>query len=648
MNRKRNRDYNSYNHTPKKRKKDKSKRALNKKKLNIKSINELHDEARKKFNELENIKNVNYKTILENVLNIYDLDENINEIFLKQLQKYYLDNKYIVDNSNNLSDTIAKLFFKFIFTLSHEKRIEIFKIYNYFQKNELFLETDKKYFIKEPLNKVFKNFITDILSISLTIKEENQIKSSQDYLKDLQNIFDKYQFPDASYKIPVKYGNDELMYINFIIKFQLFLTFQTGDNIYQNRFFNYDIKTRFLALNFFSDYLESNQYDKLNLLYIIFCLFSFFMYYDMDNQTLEPILNVNMFSCSRFMFQKFSEKKAYLKKIKQYIKSEIDFDNIPENYFDKNILKLEYEGKEFDINVNDCYFLENDKDFIFELINGKAYNFEFLKRKQFPLSFDDSLNKDFESHIKKCLQSKLTNEYIKCLKDIPNFDGIVFNDKIIDEIKSNTLWVKFPLSKVHGLSDRDTYTIFLNNNIDGINDKKSCNIISSKTITCGHEYDNHILRLILSINNFNIEKTTHRTKDVYKNKEYNKLFTKNFDQGDIWENIIFGEKINYIFIGGSLFILDTNNLNLSINQFKEGFQKNNRRCSIKDMKKKLKELKKNKNNTLIQHIKDFDTNDKDFWLKNEQFIIARTCSNFINCQSIPFGSCGTRGFNILP
>ena len=128
MNRKRNRDYNSYNHISKKRKKDKSKRELNKKKLNIKSISELHDEARKKFNELENIKNINYKTILENVLNIYDLDENINEIFLKQLQKYYLDNKYIVDNSNNLSDTIAKLFFKFIFTLSHEKRIEIFKI----------------------------------------------------------------------------------------------------------------------------------------------------------------------------------------------------------------------------------------------------------------------------------------------------------------------------------------------------------------------------------------------------------------------------------------------------------------------------------------------------------------------------------------
>ena len=77
-----------------------------------------------------------------------------------------------------------------------------------------------------------------------------------------------------------------------------------------------------------------------------------------------------MFSCSRFLFQKFDEKKEYLKKIKKYIKNEIDLDEVSENYFDKNSLKIEYKEKKIDININDCFFLQNDENFLDDLING--------------------------------------------------------------------------------------------------------------------------------------------------------------------------------------------------------------------------------------------------------------------------------------
>ena len=615
----------------------------------LKTINELHDDALKKFHKLQKSENMNYQTILDNILNIYDLDETINETFLYNLKKYYVNNKSEIDESDNISDRIANLFFKYIFTLPYEKRINLFNEYNYFKKDELFLEDDRKFFIIKPLEQVFKNFIEEILKISSTVKEVNNTKSSEDYLNDLKDIFKKYQFPNASYKIPVKYGNIELMYINLIIKFQSFLAFQTDDNLYQKTFIKYDIKIRFLALNYFCDYLKLKQYDIINILYIIFCLFSFFLYYDYDIQLIEKCLEIGMFSCSRFLFQKFDEKKEYLKKIKKYIKNEIDLDEVSENYFDKNSLKIEYKGKKIDININDCFFLQNDENFLDDLINGKIYNFDFLKRKQFPLTLDENLNKDFNAHIKCFLQSNLNNEYINNLKDIPIFDGIVLNDKIFEEIKSNTLWVKFPLSKVHGLSDRDTYTIFLNNEFDQYNEKKLCNIISSKTITCGHEYNNQILRLLLFINNYKITKTTPRNTDLYKTKEYNKVIGNLIDQGDIWEYIIFGQKISNIYIMGSIFILDTNNFDLNIKQFREKFEKNNKWYTLNHLKLKLKNAKENKKNFLIKHIKDFDTNDNDYWVQHDQFIIARNNSDIDFCKSqcISFGICGTHGFDMF-
>ena len=373
------------------------------------------------------------------------------------------------------------------------------------------------------------------------------------------------------------------------------------------------------------------------------------MYYESDHQLIKDYLNLKMFACSRFLFQKFTEKKEYLKKIKQYIKNDIELDKVPENYFYTNLLKIEYNGKTIDININDCFFFENDSDnnFLCDLINGKTYNFEFLRRKKFPLTLDDNLNKDFNAHIKKFLQSNLNNEYINSLKEIPVSDEIVLDDKIINEIKDNTLWVKFPLSNVHGLSDRDTYTIFLNNEFGKNNDKKLSNIISSKTITCGHEYNNHILRLLLFINNYKITKTTPRNTDLYKKKEYNAYISSFIDQGDVWENIIFGQKINNIYTMGSIFILDTNKFDLTIKQFRDGFQKNNR--SVENLNKQLKNVKKNKNNSLIQHVKDFDSNDNDDWLNHTQFIIARNNSDmdYCNSQYISFGICGTHGFDIF-
>ena len=118
------------------------------------------------------------------------------------------------------------------------------------------------------------------------------------------------------------------------------------------------------------------------------------------------------------------------------------------------------------------------------LINKKNYTFQHLKKKNFPLFYDnDELNKDFNSYIKLFLQSNITFEYTKSFKDIPKLNESIFSDKIFNEIQKHTIWVHFPVNNLQGLTDREIYTIYLNNNnLEDINDLNFSTLISSKVI----------------------------------------------------------------------------------------------------------------------------------------------------------------------
>ena len=614
--------------------------------LNLNTIEELHKMALDKFNELKVANKIDYRTILDEVIKIYDIDENLNEIFLNELNNHYQRNKTKIDESTDgQSDSLSQIFFNYIFTLGFEKRKNIMEKFNYFEQNELFTEKDKKYFYPKSIENVFKDFIKEILKVSSTINVKSQKKSNEDYMKILSGIYENYSFPQSEFKIPVKFGNSELMYINFIVKFQSFLCVQKTDNFYNNKFFEYKLETKFLALNFFSDYFELNKYDIISIQYIICTLYCFFLYYDQDPTLIENMIQNKFNECSRFLFQKFEEKIKNIKEIKQYIKNDIDFQNITEDYLNKNLLMIEYNKKKIQINGNHSYFLGNNEKYLLDLISGNTYNFTFLKSKKFPLFLNENENNDFVSYIKTFLQSDITNEYINSLKDIPNSNSIIFTDKIIKEILDNTYWVKFPLNCSYGVSDRDTYSIFLNNKIDRNNSNQYSAILASKIITCGHEYENHFFRLLLFINGYSNSKFTPREEEIYKEKSLNDICLKYLDQGDIWEAIIFGEKITNIFIKGSLFILDSNNFNMKIKKFRELFNKNNRRESVKNLNGLIANLKKNEKNTLLKYINEL-TNDS--WMENIQFIVGRNNSSsiFESFQCIKFGICATHGFDL--
>lgn len=73
--------------------------------------------------------------------------------------------------------------------------------YDYFGKNEI-LENDQKFIHKESLESLFKKFIRELYSISLTVEEskdnetkESKILKSNEYLEKLKILYNNYLFP---------------------------------------------------------------------------------------------------------------------------------------------------------------------------------------------------------------------------------------------------------------------------------------------------------------------------------------------------------------------------------------------------------------------------------------------------------------------
>ena len=621
--------------------------------VKLNTITKIHQNVLNKFKEIKQNKDLKYNDLLNDIIEFYDVDEDINEYFLEKLYEYYKKNKEKIDKSKDgESDILSQLFFKYIYSIPFKKRIELFKVFDFFKDNELFRKDDKKFFHYKQLETIFRSLIEDLKKIFCEIKVLELKKTPEKYLKKLDAIFTNYQFQNSSFKIPIKFGNSELIYINLIIKLQSFFCKSkvNSDNHFQKIFNKYDIKSKIIAFDYFQDYFELKSYDILSLLYICFCLYTFFIYYDGKKSLIESNINEEFFECSRFLYQKFDEKLKYIKEISEYIKNDIDINKMDEKYFEDHSLKIKYKEKEVEINVKDCYFLGDKEEYLDDLINGKAYNFEYLRKKKFPLFLDESLNNDFISYVNIFLKSDITKEYLNNLTEIESVHDQIFTDEIIQEINNNSLWVKFPIKQTHAITERDTFTIFLNNNLDNNSENKFINILSSKVITCGHEDSNHVIRLLMYINSYNVSKKTPRYKNLYKDPSFNKYIGKYNDQGDMWEHILFGNKITNLFIMGGLFILDPNNFNSKIKDFKKQFKEKNQREDLREIiNQNIRKIKENKNNTLSKYIREFNDNDfkNDSWLKNDQKIVARNNTNddYGNSQAINFGFCGTHGFD---
>lgn len=164
------------------------------------------------------------------------------------------------------------------------------------------------------------------------------------------------------------------------------------------------------------------------------------------------------------------------------------------------------------------------------------------------------------------------------------------------------MWVRFPLDYVYGITDKINYTIYLNNYYE--NTEKYINFLCNKIINKIHENSNHVLRLILNINNIELDKFTPTHQNIFKYDSFNNLTSEFVDQGDKWEKLVFGDKIKSLFIIQCIFILNSTNFNLSINEFRNRFMNIKTNNFTSDyLNNTLNELKNIKDNKLLNHIK---------------------------------------------
>ena len=161
---------------------------------------------------------------------------------------------------------------------------------------------------------------------------------------------------------------------------------------------------------------------------------------------------------------KFQRKKIYLKKLTEFITNDINIDEITEEYCNNNLIEFTYNVQIVKFNPLNCFFVGNDENHLLDIVNKKNFSFEYLKKNNFPLFPDNNdLNHKFQLHVKNILQSDTIREYINNIDNIPISEKSIFSrEEILNEIQSNSIWVLFPLAHVYGVTDRETYTIFLN------------------------------------------------------------------------------------------------------------------------------------------------------------------------------------------
>ena len=202
-----------------------------------------------------------------------------------------------------------------------------------------------------------------------------------------------------------------------------------------------------------------------------------------------------------------------------------------------------------------------------------------------------------------------------------------------------------PFRSCLGVTDRETYTIFLNSYFKENTNAKLIIGTTSKIRTVGNEDVNHVLRLILTINNVNIYLNTRKNGNIFRKKYYNELAKNVYNQGDKFEALLFGDKISKLYIIGSLIILDINNFNKKISQFRKEFKKKNIKKSIKEINETIKEAKENINNFLLQWFSEIANDDilDDSWLEDDQGLDVRNIISHIkdDSQCISIGFCGT-------
>jgi hypothetical protein len=191
------------------------------------------------------------------------------------------------------------------------------------------------------------------------------------------------------------------------------------------------------------------------------------------------------------------------------------------------------------------------------------------------------------------LSSNVMIEYYQKLKSSEEYEFPFSNNNII-----NFLWKKLIFAEIDeyfGMTNKEGFGIFINRLKGNISNGLGYGLC---IISISHEIVTHGLQNLINSNN-GIEAGTITPIKSYIRDRDNSITNHLNDSGDKYEFFLFGQKVSTITIGGTHFLFNINNWNLSLSKFCKGFRENNIIKNVGILKKELVVLINNDDNVKI-------------------------------------------------
>ena len=376
----------------------------------------------------------------------------------------------------------------------------------------------------------------------------------------------------------------------------------------------------FDKIDFFTD--DDELFEVFN--YLFNCLF---IYFDTNISKRDSTLLDKIILCC-IPFDIDIAKKFLLNLMDIIIKNiiEIDGKDILEIDIDQINAKSEVCFKERNIKVffSEINFNLEPGDFL-ELLQTDKFMlcFRFPKLSEINhLSIDKSVKNNYKKLFHKIIKSKIIEKAMNIDSDAKHFKYPFKEDKILEEVDKYTYLVPLPAENYFGVSDRITFSIYVNSFIDSSKISKIFVDIDNITKSRCHEIK-HIYRTYMHINKKDISVCSPEIKsksldinalnkdniNVFQEKRtiINNVYSlhhllindkdEKLDYGDIMEYAINGNKQNVFFPKNSVFYLSENSWDLSIDIFEKRYFTS---CVDEQF-----ELKKIKDNDFINSLLDY-------------------------------------------
>ena len=305
----------------------------------------------------------------------------------------------------------------------------------------------------------------------------------------------------------------------------------------------------------FSDFFKKSNLNKIDEIFYIIMRIDLHFLHDIKDE------NISFLNVAASVKETIDDKIKGLKLIKNSIKEDIGTIKITKKTY---LTLTEEEEEDFRFKpMHYSYTLYTEPGIISYNIKIKRnMDYYYFSSNKFNYFNNNKEKKVFINYINKVLKSNVIKEYYQKVRTFSNYEFPFDDDKISNYFWKKTIFIDLDANS-WGITNREGFGIFINRT-------KGINIFGLGygiyVITINHEFIGHSLGYLINTNR--------------------------------------------IFIGGNHFLMNINNWNLPLDEFKEGFKSNNILKSVKTLKSELKMLQKDKNIKIL--FKNINYDDVDF------------------------------------